>query len=335
MKNVKKAFISWSGVKSKLYGDFIKELLKDVFDSKLDVFFSPKDIQKGEDWLNKLNTKIKEADICIIIITKDSLNSMWLNYEAGAIAFNQNSANNKLICPILVDIDELDRKSPLNSSQLIKNNKEDLFDLFSSVNNTLVTGKKLKLPHLKSIFESSYTSRISDLTIDDATENISLLNPYPTDIVEMKKKSLFLASPMAAAKLYTETRDETLRVKEALYKCCGVKEIYYPGEHIPSTGVFEGKEKALKKDFQKLKSAEFCVFIYPEKAVTSILLEIGYVIALNKKTIVFVRDRKDLPFMLELADHCVPRLKIYVFDTYDDIVTKCEQEGENLLATFK
>jgi nucleoside 2-deoxyribosyltransferase len=49
------------------------------------------------------------------------------------------------------------------------------------------------------------------------------------------------------------------------------------------------------------------------------LVEIGYAISKGKKCIIIVKDRDDLPFLLQEADKRITNLKIYVIKDFSNI----------------
>lgn len=98
---MKEVFISWSGEKSRKYANFLANLLNQVFDNKTETFYSGY-IESGSVWLNKINQALEQSKIGIIVLTRESMNKPWVNFEAGAI-FKADIENSSII-PICVDI---------------------------------------------------------------------------------------------------------------------------------------------------------------------------------------------------------------------------------------
>lgn len=64
----------------------LKEKLEIHFLGMLDIFVSSdrETIQAGSNWLQEVDRALKEADVQIILCSKDSVNRPWVNFEAGA-----------------------------------------------------------------------------------------------------------------------------------------------------------------------------------------------------------------------------------------------------------
>lgn len=114
-----KIFISWSGIKARIVGDNLCELFNIAFPANIDSFFFSKQMDDGIVWVTDIFSEIKNAKFGIIILTRESFEKTWLNFEAGGIFTNKKDELSKII-PIFVDIDRetLDRhKSPLRFFQ--------------------------------------------------------------------------------------------------------------------------------------------------------------------------------------------------------------------------
>jgi len=78
-----KVFLSWSGSRSKEVAQYFGEWLPHIFHS-LDIFISV-EIAKGLDWNKEIYENLKTCDFGLFFITKNNINSSWLNFEAGAL----------------------------------------------------------------------------------------------------------------------------------------------------------------------------------------------------------------------------------------------------------
>src|SRR5271166_5837456 len=96
---------------------------------------------------------------------------------------------------------------------------------------------------------------------------------------------LFLAAPMSAL-------DESDYATE---RAGVLAEVEHPGG-------FTGEADALRRDLTALRHARLFVLIYPGKIVTSALVEVGYALALRLPCLLLVRDRSDLPYLLNQAE---------------------------------
>jgi hypothetical protein len=69
--------------------------------------------------------------ICIIALTRESLSSQWIMFEAGAIS---RSVENSRVCPILFEIKTTDLQGPLQRFQATKFSKAEIFQLLGTIN---------------------------------------------------------------------------------------------------------------------------------------------------------------------------------------------------------
>ncbi len=127
---------------------------------------------------------------------------------------------------------------------------------------------------------------------------------------------VFIAAPMSALGEagYAQGRASVLDI---ITQCSarGFGPIYFAGAEIGGTESFTDEAEALRRDLSALKNAKLFVLIYPSKLVTSALIEVGYALALKLPSLLLVRDRADLPYLLNQAEKAgagdlLPRLKI-------------------------
>lgn len=124
-------FLSWSGSKSKKVAEALREWLPRVH-NYIRPWISTEDIHKGEEWSKSLRKELKKAEVGIICVTPDNLESSWLLFEAGALA------QTGVVCTYLFDTKPEDLiKSPLGLFQLTQAKKKDTFRLLLSINKAL------------------------------------------------------------------------------------------------------------------------------------------------------------------------------------------------------
>lgn len=127
--NRMKVFISWSGDLSKKIAESLKKWIPGIIQT-VDVFFSPEDIEKGENWDSKISKELTESKYGIICLTKDNVSASWVHFEAGAIA----KALDSRVATLMVNINPSDIKGPLSRYQATKIEKDDFFHLLESIN---------------------------------------------------------------------------------------------------------------------------------------------------------------------------------------------------------
>ncbi len=170
-----KIFISWSGELSKKIAESIKKWLP-CFINMVDVFFSPDDIEKGENWDNKIAKELSECKYGIICLTKENVTAQWINFEAGAIAKTLDSR----VATLMVNINPSDVKGPLSRYQATKMEKDDFFQLVENINNQCDTPVNKEV--LKNTFDGLWDKMMEDL--------LGAVNNYKRDIGAKNKKEI-------------------------------------------------------------------------------------------------------------------------------------------------
>lgn len=134
-----KLFISWSGTKSKLVAQTLKPWLEDVFPG-IDAFVSDTDVWLGDQWFKTIDGELRESHFGIICVTRQNMNSQWLNYEAGALA-NQLTGR---VVPFLVDLgDSSQLTGPLTQFQgSIVPTQDNVWKLLRSINDRMETQRQ-------------------------------------------------------------------------------------------------------------------------------------------------------------------------------------------------
>lgn len=291
-----KLFISWSGKLSKEVAKLLQNWLENtVFtDESIETFISSEDIDAGADWLNDIKCNLLEADCAIIVLTKDNIGAPWLNFESGSIAV---SKDDKKAIPFLVNISTSELQTPLKHFQAVRVKEDSIKKL---IENLKEFGGYSSPSHIDDCIPRFY----KEISEGIAKRERDVLEEYsyddtiifPKNVRGVKKGKVFVGVPMASAddNEYKEYKDCADKVKKALLKFTGASEVYCPCEEIPNRGKFEGYKKAILKDFQILRESEHYIFIYPKAITSSILVEMGYAIALSKNTTIFAKKSGDL-----------------------------------------
>ena len=116
-----KIFISWSGNKSKMIAESLREWLPNIIQS-LDPWMSSEDIDKGSRWYVDVISVLEKSHFGIICLTSDNIKSSWIHFEAGALS---KALNKSLVCPYLFEIDHSMIEGPLVQFQGTLSTKED------------------------------------------------------------------------------------------------------------------------------------------------------------------------------------------------------------------
>lgn len=169
-----KVFISWSGELSKNIAEVINKWLPCIIQS-VEVFFSPDDIEKGENWDTKVSTELLECKYGIICLTKENVSAPWIHFESGALA----KALDSRVATLMINVTPTDIKGPLSRYQATKLDKDDFFQLIKNINEQLET--QLNIEVLKTLFNTLWDEINNDFK--------NLLEKYQ-DISPKKKKGI-------------------------------------------------------------------------------------------------------------------------------------------------
>jgi len=325
-----KIFISWSGENSKKIAKEIKFILEDkIFEgTKLKCFVSDEDITSGEDWLNKIKDELMNCKWIILCITKENVMAPWIYYEAGATVARDIPST-----PLLINCDiNLLHKSPLNCKQCTNFDDEQKFIKMINDINEKMSLLGVETNQMDIIALDGYKQLKEKLsTTITKLENVRFFDAkyvYPSNVTTIKKNTLYICTPMASIETeeYKNLRDYLLSLKETLEKI-GFTEIICPMMEIEDPLNFEGSTKALNENFENLKQIDSMLIIYPKKVTSSVLVEIGYGLALSKKMVIFYKEY--LPYMLEDAGS-ISHVNTIKFDNFTDITKKIKANGIHL-----
>jgi hypothetical protein len=133
---------------------------------------------------------------------------------------------------------------------------------------------------------------------------------------------VFLSCPMAGTKSdarYREVRAEAIRILECLESECQFR-VFFAGRALETRSDFDEADFSIAKDIRALEESQYFLLFYPERVVSSVLVEAGMALALKKKAVYFVRERRHLPFMLQKVESIAP-VKVCEFKTTDRVLT--------------
>ncbi len=146
---------------------------------------------------------------------------------------------------------------------------------------------------------------------------------------------VFLSAPMAGfrtADKYRSFRAEMMTLLAALEEC-GLS-VFFAGRDVESPDQFDDPAYSVVRDIETLKNSRYLLMVYPERVVSSVLVEAGYALAMGMKAVYFVRDTKHLPFLLRHLDRVHP-VKIYEYETIDRIVSLVRRHKTSLFEPWR
>ena len=171
-----KVFISWSGDTSHKVAKVFRDWLPSVIQS-VNPYVSSEDIDKGSRWSSDIAGELEESSYGILCVTKDNLNSPWLNFEAGALG---KSVDKSKVSPFLFKLKRSEVDGPVLQFQSTILEKEDIFKLMKSINDSCETSA-LDENRLQKIFDVWWPSLEKDLNDIEDIEVEQLRAEEPED----------------------------------------------------------------------------------------------------------------------------------------------------------
>lgn len=144
-----KLFISWSGEFSQRVAEKLSIWIPTIIQS-VEVFYSPEDIAKGENWSNRLSEELDNCNFGIVCLTPENVAAPWIHFEAGALS----TALNARISAVMLGVNPSDLKGPLTRYQNTVFKRKDFFQLFQSINDASDTPLRPEI--LKIAFDNAW-----------------------------------------------------------------------------------------------------------------------------------------------------------------------------------
>ena len=333
-----KIFVSWSG--DSRIPEALKGALSAAFGDDFSIFVSSVSIPIGEEWFPKIKSILSKSAFTIVCVTKDNLSKPWLYFESGASVFH-NTCEGKPLMVILFDV-ELPEKSPLQHYNNVKWSKTGYKKLLNDINGVRDKDKQLTMKQVNAIAEGSYqqTNRKIDPVLKEirSRHSSNVIKTYPPAITAFETDYVYLACPMASLDdhKYEEVQHMTAQVQMAISSNCRIprKKIYAPAVDIPKKTKFDGEVKALSENINNLKKAEYYVCLYTDNVPSSVIAEIGYCVALQKRVVLFVKDNLELPYMLHAFEISLPFVTVHKYKNTNEIIKMIEKNQKNLLRGY-
>lgn len=325
-------FISWSGDESKQVALALKSAIEEFFsDNGIEVFVSESDIGAGKRWFQVIGCELRACKVGILCLTSFNTDAPWLCFEAGALAM---STDERSTIPLLLKPAQISERSPFSSLNYVQWS----FDGFCKVLKAIADACSVKMgiKRIKRLSRALYddvdkvVEEMANRTRSQVPFNKRLV--YPKTVGVILRSSVFLCGPMASLgseDAYKTTRNLMMEIADALQEK-GFSPTYYGGSKIGSTEEFDESIKSVKDNFRQFKQSEFVVVVYPEALPSSVLVEIGYAIALSKPTVIFTRSRSCLPFLLKDIDKTLTNVSVFEYADPQEILKKVRGNGRAL-----
>jgi len=162
-------FISWSKDLAREVAAALKVYLEIVFDPVVLPWISDQDIELGSRNMAELGKTLDRSSFGIIVVTRANQNSLWINFEAGALSKKVGDPIVTVI-PLLVDFDRLtDLTGPMAQFQAIVYGREELHRMMKEMAERVGVSSRT----VEHRFESHWT------TFDDQVQRA--LKDHPAD----------------------------------------------------------------------------------------------------------------------------------------------------------
>jgi hypothetical protein len=138
---------------------------------------------------------------------------------------------------------------------------------------------------------------------------------------------------------YKRHRDRSIRIVGIL-RDLYQSDVYFAGENIETTSDFDDPKTALLMDWLHLIEADKFILYYPDRVQSSVLIELGAALALQKPCICLVRSRTDLPFLVRSASEIeensnFPKVDIVQHNDFGSLVEYLNSEKLSALDNRK
>lgn len=174
-------FVSWSGERSRVAGEALKDWLPQVIQA-LTPWSSAETIPRSG-----------AAGFGIICLTAENLHHDAILFEAGALS---GTLENRFICGLLLDLEADEVAAPLSRFELIRAEKREIRKLLSTLNSILSQGA-LSEPRLEASFQKWWPDLEQKLVSSRAAEE-------PVRMVEQQSSDDLIAKLTRAAQTATE-----------------------------------------------------------------------------------------------------------------------------------
>ncbi|RZL11586.1 MAG: TIR domain-containing protein [Rubrivivax sp.] len=176
-----KVFLSWSGDRSKLIAEKLKEWLPNVI-QVIDPWISTEDVDKGNSWLEEIKAGLIAANgVGIFCVTRENMNSPWLNFEAGYLAA---AADKGSVCVVTLGLGPAELLPPLSLFQATNGaDKDDFKKLISTLNRK--TAHQLQDKVLDRAFESQW------LELDTSLKEIAARSSVEPKVAKRSSEDMF------------------------------------------------------------------------------------------------------------------------------------------------
>lgn len=118
----------------------------------------------------------------------------------------------------------------------------------------------------------------------------------------MKKIELFISAPIAGVdkeQEYIAYRKNIIRLLEDAAQQVPIQKIHSVISEISSRSKYDSPEESANSDLEAISKSTHFILFYPCRVASSVLIELGYALALKKRTLIVATCMEDLPYMAQ------------------------------------
>lgn len=118
----------------------------------------------------------------------------------------------------------------------------------------------------------------------------------------MEKIELFISAPIAGfdkEQEYIAYRKNIIRLLEDVAQQVPIQKIHSVISEISSRSKYDSPEESANNDLEAISKSTHFILFYPRRVASSVLIELGYALALKKKALIVATRMEDLPYMAQ------------------------------------
>jgi len=301
-------FISHASEDKRLVVNPLARYLKEF---GLNVWLDKFELKLGDSLRRSIDRGLAESRFGIVIISPSFICKEWPKRELDAL-FSRDDSEGSIILPVWHKVNKkvVEKFSALLVDKLAASTDDGIKNVAARIFQVVVQNSGIE-------------------GIPAATE---------ANGGETPKYDVFLSSPISShqsVRKYQTHREKILAVVETLKESCGVDNIFYYGAQFTTYKGFTLPSENLKEVYGILRNCQNYVLIYPERILSSCLIEAGYALGQGITSVYFVRDKKDLPYHLQVAPQVFDFVKIYEYENYQALLNTIKRFGGKMIADKK
>lgn len=157
--------------------------------------------------------------------------------------------------------------------------------------------------------------------------------PFLNEEICMNNKNLFIASPIAG--FVNESDYHTYKallqsVIIEIEKISSLDNIYCELIRINNFSEYDSPATSVIKDIANIDASQYFLLLYPQKVVTSALIELGYAMAQKKNILIISSEKQILPYMVHGLDTVYDNIKVEIKEfTFEILINSIKHFIEN------